>query len=196
MLEDIMCGEETEIFGLSENIEPESLYVLPGSHSKLIKTDNMGRISSFSTELTGELMSAVASSTILSQSIDLSVDVDVDKEYLKKGYLYAKEKGVSAAFFKVRILNNIFGCSKPQLYGFFKGAALCSEIENIIKSGAAKVIIAGKSQLREPMVYLLNELSQKEIISISDYISNNATTFGMVKIYEYPKKENNNGKAL
>lgn len=184
---DVMRGEETELAGLGEDFEADCLYVLPGSHSKLIYTDDKGRISHFSTELTGELMSAVASNTILNQSIDLSVDVEVDKEYLEKGYLYAKEKGVSAAFFKVRILNNIFGCTKPQLYGFFKGAALCSEIENIIKSGAAKVIIAGKSQLREPMVYLLNELSQKEIISISDCVSNNATAFGMVKIYEYSK---------
>lgn len=185
---DVMRGEETELSGLTDCIEPDSLYILPGSHSKLIHTDNMGRISCFSTELTGELMGTVAGSTILNQNIDLSVDVEVDNEYLKKGYLYAKEHGINAAFFKVRILKNFFGCTKPQLYGFFKGAALCSEIENIIKSGAKKVIIAGKAKLKDLMCYLLKEFGEGEVISVPDSVSDNATSVGMVKIYEYSKR--------
>lgn len=185
---DVMRGEETELLGLGEIVAPNSLYVLPGSHSKHIHTDEIGRISRFSTELTGELMYAVTKETILSRNIDLSNDMEIDREYLKKGYLYSKENGINAALFKVRILGNFFETEKSKIYGFFKGAALCSEIENIIKSGAAKVIIAGKSQLREPMAYLLKEFSKKEIISVPDCVSNNATAFGMVKIYEYSKK--------
>lgn len=185
---DVMRGEETELLGLAERLEPDSLYVLPGSHSKHIYIDRNEKIGRFSTKLTGELMSAVAGGTILNQCIDLSTDVEVDMEYLKKGYLYAKEQGINEAFFKVRILNNLFGCTKPQIYGFFKGAALCPEIENIIKSGAKKVIIGGKTQLKSVMCYLLKEFSKSEVIIVPDNISDNATTFGMVKIYEYSKK--------
>jgi 2-dehydro-3-deoxygalactonokinase len=36
---DMMRGEETELFGLTPHTMPDALYVLPGSHSKLIKTD-------------------------------------------------------------------------------------------------------------------------------------------------------------
>lgn len=184
---DIMRGEETELLGLGECVERDCLYVLPGSHSKLIYTDSFGRISYFSTELTGELMSAVSISTILSQNIDLSAEMEADKEYLKKGYLYAKENGVNAAFFKVRILNNLLGCTKNRLYGFFMGVALCDEIKNIIKSGAKKVIIAGKAQLKDPIYYLLKEFGGSEIIAVPDKITDNATALGMVKIYECSK---------
>lgn len=180
---DVMRGEETELLGLTNRIEPNCLYVLPGSHSKLILTDDKGRIERFSTELTGELMSAVAGSTILNQNIDLNIDVEVDNEYLRMGYLYAKEHGLNAAFFKVRILNSFFGCTRPQIYGFFKGVALCPEIENIKKTGSKKVIVSGKAQLRSPMCYLLTEFSDSEIISVPDEISDNATAIGMVKIY-------------
>lgn len=192
---DVMRGEETELLGLGEYVERDCLYVLPGSHSKLIYTDCMGRISRFSTELTGELMSAVASNTILNQNIDLSVDVAVDLEYLKKGYLYAKENGVNAAFFKVRILNNLFGCTQPQLYGFFKGAALCDEIETILKAGTKKVIVAGKAQLKDLICYLLEEFGNSEIFAVPDEISDYATVFGMLKIHEY-KKGDLNGNTL
>lgn len=192
---DFMRGEETELFGLTDCIETDCLYVLPGSHSKLILTDDKGRIVRFTTELTGELMSAVTSGTILNQNIDLTVDVEIDRKYLTMGYQYAKAHGLNAAFFKVRILNNVFGCTRPQIYGFFKGVALCPEIENIRKIGAKKVIIAGKAQLKDPMCYLLTEFSDKEIFSVPDEIADNATAIGMVKIYN-AMKEDNNGKAL
>ncbi len=185
---DVMRGEETELLGIEENASQNCLYVLPGSHSKLILTDNKGRISEFSTQLTGELMSAVSKSTILSKAVDLKENVELDLEFLEKGYIFAKEKGLNEALFKVRILNNFFDASKPQLYGFFKGAVLQGEIDTIIKSSAKKIIIAGKRQLREPMCYLLNRHCNKEIVSIPDCISNNATAIGMVKIYAEHKK--------
>ena len=180
---DVMRGEETELLGLSDCIEPNCLYVLPGSHSKLIETDDSGRIERFSTELTGEIMSAIAKSTIINQNIDLSADVEVDMKYLKIGYLYAKEHGINASLFKVRILSNLFSCSREEIYGFFKGVILYPEIENIIKIGAKRVIVAGKAQLRNPMCYLLTEFSESEIITIPDEVSDNATAIGMVKIY-------------
>ncbi len=180
---DVMRGEETELFGIEENISQNCLYVLPGSHSKLIFTDFEGKISKFSTQMTGELMSAVAKATILSQNIKIEEDVDVDYSYLEKGYLYTKEKGINEALFKVRVLNNFCNATNSQLYGFFKGAVLQGEIDRIIKSEAKKIVIAGKKQLREPMCHLLNRYSRKEIIGIGDNISNNATAFGMVRIY-------------
>lgn len=186
---DVMRGEETELLGLSQEIEPDCLYVLPGSHSKLIYTDNLGRISRFSTELTGELMSAVSANTILNQSINLATDLETDYDFLKKGYLYAKEHGLNAAFFKVRILANFFSGTKDQLCSFFKGVVLCDEIENIINSKAKKVVIGGKAQLRDPMCYLIKEYGNVEVVSVPDDVSDVATAIGMVKIYEYAKKE-------
>ena len=70
---DMMRGEESELYGITDGTEGKTLYVLPGSHSKLIETDGEGRISRFSTMLTGEMLAAVATGTILKDAVDLSV---------------------------------------------------------------------------------------------------------------------------
>ena len=180
---DMMRGEETEIAGLFERIEPKCLYVMPGSHSKIVHTDEEGRIASFSTELTGELMSAVSSGTILKNSVSLSGDISM--EYLEKGYLYAKENGINAALFKVRVLDKLKGCKREEVLGFFKGVVLAPEIDNIIKATENKVVICGKRVLREPMAYLIEKYSDKNVVSVDDETAENATALGAVRIFEY-----------
>ena len=46
---DMMRGEGTELIGLMEHLESAAVYVLPGSHSKLIHVDGAGRIVDFTT---------------------------------------------------------------------------------------------------------------------------------------------------
>ena len=46
---DMMRDEETELIGLMEHLESAAVYVLPGSHSKLIHVDDAGRIVDFTT---------------------------------------------------------------------------------------------------------------------------------------------------
>ena len=180
---DMMRGEEAELMGLCEKLEENCLYVLPGSHSKLIETDKDGKIVSFSTEMTGELIEAMSSHTILNGSIDLKSS-SLDTSFLEKGFLYAKENGVNAAFFKVRTLKVLFGATDSEAYSFFMGIALSGEITNIINSSAKKVVIGGKEVLKKPMAHLLGNFSEKEIICIPDEISNLASAYGAVRIYE------------
>lgn len=79
---DMMRGEETEFIGLSEKLQSGCIYVLPGSHSKLIKTDEQGRISSFVTTLTGEMIFALSQSTILKDAVDFS-QTETDFEWIQ-----------------------------------------------------------------------------------------------------------------
>jgi len=185
---DMMRGEEAELIGLCEELEENCLYVLPGSHSKLIETDKDSRIVSFSTEMTGEIIEAMSSHTILKGSLDLKSS-SLDIEYLEKGFLYAKEKGVNAAFFKVRTLSVLFNTSKDEAYSFFMGVALSGEISNITNSKAKKVVLGGKAVLKNPMAHLLQKFSDKEIICIPDEISNFASAYGAIKIYKMSKNE-------
>lgn len=180
---DMMRGEETEIFGLSDKLEMDCLYVLPGSHSKLIYINALGEISDFSTELTGELISAIANNTILKDMIDLS-QTEIDDEFLQKGYIYTKNHGINSALFKTRTLKMFFGGNEKQLFSFFLGSVLTSEIENIINSTAKRIVIGGKAQLKNPMATLIKLNSDKIVLPISDEISNCATAYGCVKIYE------------
>ena len=171
-----MRGEETELFGLCERPLPNALYVLPGSHSKWIHTDEAGRIADFSTQLTGELIHAVASDTILKEAVSLSRQA-ADAEYLENGYAYACRNGVSAAFFKVRVLKNSFGIRDDRLFSFFVGAALAPEIEHMLALPVGTIVLGGKAQL-------LRMHSEKNIEVVPDAVTEHAAAYGAVRIYE------------
>ncbi len=69
---DMMRGEGTELIGLMEHLESAAVYVLPGSHSKLIHVDGAGRIVDFTTMPTGEMIAALSQNTILKDAVYLA----------------------------------------------------------------------------------------------------------------------------
>lgn len=181
---DFMRGEETELMGIEDKKYGNAIYVLPGSHSKIICTDKDGRITYFSSMLTGEMISAIARNTILSDAVDLS-NTDISEEYLIKGYKYCNEFGINEALFKVRILKNIYSESSENIYSFFLGAVLNGEIEKILKRPEETVVIGGKKQIKKATAYILNETSDKTVVVLSDEIVENSVVSGQIKIYEY-----------
>ena len=179
---DMMRGEETELMGLSDG--GECVYVLPGSHSKLVTTDKEGRIADFGSMLTGELIAALVSSTILKDSVDFSVE-NINSEYLLKGYNYCETHGVNASLFKVRVLRNLLGATAEQTYNFFMGVALHDEIEQIAKCKENKVVIGGRRQIKEAMGELLRNVTDKQITELSESEVDSSTVKGMIRVYEY-----------
>lgn len=180
---DMMRGEETEFAGIAEADSSNSIYVFPGTHSKIIHTDNQGRISDFSTEFTGELIEIISKNSILKSSIDMSC-TEFSEEYLIRGYEYATKKGLNSALFKVRVLGNLFDGSKEEVYSFFIGAVLSAEINNIIKTQKENVVIVGKHPLCIATEILLNACSDKKVARLADERSSHAAVYGMIKIYE------------
>ncbi len=180
---DMMRGEETEIFGFESDKISDSLYILPGSHSKWILIDNNGKISSIKTMLTGEMIATLSSNTILKDAIDLNTN-NYSVEYLQNGYNYANTHGINEALFKVRIMKNKFNLGKAELYSFFMGAVLQGEIKNAENLKIQRIIVGGKRILREITVTLLKTVTNAEIIDAGDY-SETVTPLGAVKIYEY-----------
>ena len=183
---DMMRGEETELMGLITlcGVEKDALFVLPGSHSKIITLDNCGRIASFSTMLTGEMLLSLSQNTILKDAVDITVDEQND-EYLLKGYRFAKTEGLNKALFKVRILKNAFKRSPVEVYSFFLGAILADEIDCILKSSASTVVIGGREQIKSPTATLISLLSDKRVIPVSPELVNASTARGAVEIFEY-----------
>lgn len=180
---DIMRGEETELAGIYRADLGEAIYVLPGSHSKIIKTDAVGRITEFSTMLTGEMIKSLAENTILKGSISLS-DSEIVDEYLLHGYLYATSEGINKALFKVRVLKNFFGASGDEAYSFFIGAALAGEMKQIIENNAKAVVIGGRRQLRYAMGKILSSYSDKRVILLDDATVDASTAVGAIRIFE------------
>ena len=177
---DMMRGEETEIMGLFRG---EGVYVLPGSHSKAVNVDSDGRITSFKTFMTGEMIAALSQNTILKDAVELEGS-EADADWLLKGYEYARKNGINEALFKTRVLKNRFGADGKTTYSFFMGAVLSSEIDAILKMNSPRVVLCGKAQLRIPTLELLSRLSESEIISVDDSDAEFASAVGAVRIFE------------
>lgn len=184
---DMMRGEETELVGLIHHLpskwQQDSVIVLPGSHSKIIHTDEFGRISHFTTTLTGEMAAALSQNTILKDAVVFNSS-RIQGEYLLNGYKYAKEKGLNAALFKVRILKNVFKADDAQIYSFFLGIILQSEADLLLHIPQKRIIISGQKALKEGMTILLGALCDKEIMCVPEEVVNIATFTGMVDIYQ------------
>ena len=180
---DMMRGEETELAGLCD-VCADALYVLPGSHSKLIETDGEGRIVHFATMLTGEMIAALSAGTILKDAVDLTCRT-LDEASLLDGCRYASERGINEALFKVRVLKNLFGKSTEETYSFFLGAILADEIGAILHSRLRRVVIGGKAQIKHATAVLLRELSDKEVIVVDDATVDASSAVGAVRIFEH-----------
>lgn len=183
---DMMRGEETELMGLIAlcGCAGNAVYVLPGSHSKIVSLDDKGRINRFATMLTGEMLMALSQNTILKDAVDIT-ESEHNDEYLLKGYGFAKVEGLNKALFKVRILKNAFKRSATEVYSFFLGAILADEIDNIIGTDAKTVIIGGNRRIKSPTVALLESMSSKSIVTVSDDDVERSTAIGAIKIFEY-----------
>ena len=179
---DIMRGEETEIVGIMS--DHNCIYVLPGSHSKIIKVDENGRICAFSTMLTGEMITSLSRNTILKDAVDLSID-HFDEDMLLFGYNYAKCNGLNNSLFKVRVLKNILKYSLEQVYSFFIGAVLSDEIGYILSLASDKIVIGGRKQIREATATILKANCEHTVISLDDETVESSTSLGMIKIFEY-----------
>lgn len=181
---DMMRGEETELIGLICDDFVEGIYVLPGSHSKIIRVSRDGKIVDFSTMLTGEMISALSDGTILKDAVDLRQS-EADDVFLLKGYDYCTAFGINEALFKVRVLKNVFGTPQKQVYSFFVGTVLQAEIKKIIETKEKNIVIGGKAQIKKAMYKLLEKRSDKNVVAIEETHADFAPSFGMIKIYEY-----------
>ena len=180
---DVMRGEEAEYVGMSEyeRIDDNSVLVLPGSHSKIMSFNSDGQITHFKTLMTGEMIYSLSQNTILKSAVNLDIDT-IDENSLKNGYAYTSEHGINEGLFKVRILKNFMGADDESVYSFFMGVVLHDEISNIIDLDAENVYLAGKEQIKNAMVLLLKEFSDKNVVSVPADICENASSAGMIKI--------------
>ena len=156
---DMMRGEETELFGILglTCIQGPAAVLLPGSHTKLILTDERQRIIEGHTAMGGEILESIARNTVLSESLPDPLIQRVMPEYLWKGYRYRKY-GMGDACFRVR-LADVFGIlGEQERANFFAGAVLSEDITMI--TGKVKetdrILCVGSNPLGSIFAELLN----------------------------------------
>lgn len=180
---DMMRGEETELMGLLENHAVKTAYVLPGSHSKIIQVDEDGEIVDFCTLMTGEMIAALSTHTILRDSIDFN-GVEINEAYLLRGFDYCVKQGINQALFKVRVLKKLFSANNDEAYSFYMGLMLCGEIQELLKLSVERIVISGQPQLANAMYILLKKHCDKEIVLKDQKAVMESTALGAVKIFE------------
>jgi 2-dehydro-3-deoxygalactonokinase len=181
---DMMRGEETELMGLLKTHRDACLYVLPGSHSKHISVDSNGRIVALRTMMTGELFAAVMQHTILRDATSFEHN-EICVPDLFNGFYYAKKRGNNEALFKTRILKTMFNGTPEQCYSFLLGSVLCDEVEAILQANEKTVVLGGQKQLRMALATLLEKVSDKKIVVLSDSEVECSTSLGAIQIFEF-----------
>ena len=180
---DLIRGEETELAGIFDSKLGDAIYVLPGSHTKVMSVKGSGEIADFSTLLSGEMLYALSESTILKDALDLSQS-ELDEEFLLFGYTYAREHGINNALFKVRVQKNVFNRTPCEIYSFFVGVVLCDEVREILKYDGKNVVIGGKRQMRLALAKILVSVSDKTVTVLSDEEVDTSLIRGMLKLYK------------
>lgn len=168
---DMMRGEETEFFGLCCNKGCPSVTILPGSHTKIIRSDG-NRILSCHTAMGGEMISAMGEHTVLKHSLPHLFQIQWDKKYLVKGYEYGKKAGVTKALFRIRVGDILCGknIGEEQLAGFYIGAVLQEDIKAVAAVAGSKDLIAvgGSDPLKAAFGLLLEHGLSNKVVQ-ADY---------------------------
>jgi 2-dehydro-3-deoxygalactonokinase len=144
---DVMRGEEMQIIGavaLEPDLAAAALFVLPGTHCKWA-TIAEGRVTRFTTYLTGELFAALRDHSIVGRPAKEAGVVTqpgiVDREAFGKGVQAARESGavgVAARLFSTRSLFLTGELTASQTLDYLSGLLIGEEIRSVLAGlGAA-----------------------------------------------------------
>lgn len=138
---DIMRGEETLCIGLGA----ASTTVLSlGSHWKAIRIDADGRIASSFTSLSGEIIHAAQTQTILASSVSQERPTTISDRWIEAGMKEQRRSGLARAFFCVRLLDLSGQGTAEERLSFLIGAVIASDLDALVArgmlSGATPVI--------------------------------------------------------
>ncbi len=193
-----MSGEESEIYGIADEMGLPSEYIitLPGSHNKVMEVKG-GKIVSIKSGLCGEFIAAISGHTMLKSALPDPVIREIMPEMLRLGYRMAEEYGVSPMLIKARMLPLFGGYTQDEAANFFVGALLHDDIKIIAKiagkpeSKNKPVIVGGSDPLKTVFCILLDESGVKNPIPVEPETAALASNYGAMLVYEEWKKVRN-----
>jgi len=158
---DVMRGEETLCVGLLSmgNLAPGGTLLNLGSHWKAIRSDADRRIVSSATTLSGELIHAVQSQTILASALPQGRLEDPELDWIDAGMIEQRKSGLSRALFCVRLLQQQGRTTKEQGMAFLAGACIASDLDPWLRDGTFQgpVLITGSGGLPQAWQWALKQ---------------------------------------
>ncbi|WP_439595041.1 2-dehydro-3-deoxygalactonokinase [Falsiroseomonas sp.] len=139
---DVMRGEETKLVALAETLGT-ALACLPGTHSKWARLEG-GRVTGFTTHMTGETFAALSQHTILARTSTEGPDMP---EAFARGVARARQPGgLLHHLFGARTLHLMDRLAQAETRSFLSGLLIGHEIAAAAE-GVAHVHLAGAAGL-------------------------------------------------
>ncbi len=132
---DVMRGEEVLIIDMliSGLLSPGSAVLNLGSHWKLIQTDLDRKITGSRTTLTGEMIHAIQTQTLLASALAEGWPDALDPEWLRPGGEEEARSGLSQTLFCVRHLEQTEATTAQQKIAFLYGAFIEAELRSLLR---------------------------------------------------------------
>jgi 2-dehydro-3-deoxygalactonokinase len=129
---EVMRGEETQVFGVLDAMGGGGLACLPGTHSKWVRVE-AGRITGFTTHMTGEAFGALRGHTILGRMM---------REGPSDGAPF--DEGVRRAGDPGGLLHHIFGARALVLAGRLAETDAAAYLSGILVGNEVRAALAGQ----------------------------------------------------
>ena len=139
---DVMRGEETQVFGALLLLDlADARLVLPGTHSKWVTVAG-GRITDFSTWMTGEFYALLRRHSILARTLPAN-DPEPDAGAFDQGVEHAlRSQGLLNTAFSVRTLSLFERMPADALASYLSGLVIGEELKSqTLKPGDAVVVM-------------------------------------------------------
>ncbi len=161
-----------------------------GSHWKWIQIDEQKRIACSRTALTGELIHAVQTSTMLASALPQTMPSILHEEWVERGSQEAARSGLSRALFGVRLLEQAGQGTPDERLSFLLGAFL--EVESLALHNdksfaeASSICLAGPSVLTSAWQRRLQQMGRaSRLIEAAErdraYLAGLNRLFGLAK---------------
>ena len=166
---DVMRGEETLCVGLHALglVQPPAVVLTLGSHWKAIQLDAQGRIQRSVTSLSGEVIQAVQTQTILASSVTSDWPDKMATEWLEAGMAEQRRSGLSRALFCVRLLELQGKGTAEGRLAYLLGAFIATDLDALVArgilEGETRLAISGHPATTAAWVFALAQTSIRTV---------------------------------
>ena len=193
-----MRGEEIEVFGILSQLgaswqDSELAIFLPGSHTHIVFVRERA-IQDILSTFSGELFQAIATSTLLSCSIDTHL-ASFDEEMICLGFKALQEHGISRALYLVntmRLFSSMGNREKTSfLEGIVMGGVVLAFVEKVKqqRSSLRKVVVASASPMARIYELLLQQMGQPlEIKLVQPEVGSSFAVRGLLELADMSVK--------
>jgi 2-dehydro-3-deoxygalactonokinase len=194
LLSDMMRGEEALCIGLlaAGHARAPGAVLNLGSHWKWIFVDREGRIAGSRSSLTGEIIHAVQSQTLLASGLPQMRPTSLDPEWFALGRREYRRSGVTRALFCIRLLEQAEQGDESQRLAFLYGVFLQADLEAFQSNDAGRelreVSLVGPASLASAWQRMLSE-SDLRVTVVSEEQRDDAFLQGLTTIYEVARRE-------